>query len=198
MKEHRLRGEIKKILSSHNRVTIPSEGHHIAGVLLVFYRKNTSLNLLLTRRSMSVAIHRGEISFPGGTFEDRDQSLVQTALRETYEEVGIRVPQTDVIGALDDVWTVKSDYIITPYLVMLDFPPSVSTNSEEIHEVLEIPIRELLRPKILGVKRVGTTAGFKRTYAYRYLDYEIWGATAKILKQFLDLLTVNSNLVSAL
>lgn len=159
-----------------------------SAVLLILYPRDGEVNILLTQRSMSVAFHRGEISFPGGVLQNGDEDLLFTAIRETHEEVGVQVTRDNVVGMLDDVWTVVTNYVITPYIVIVDQPPTPILNHSEVTKVLEVPLRELLKPDSLKNETVMTRDGSRKVRAFSYQGHTIWGATAQIVKQFLDLL----------
>jgi 8-oxo-dGTP pyrophosphatase MutT (NUDIX family) len=160
-----------------------------AAVLLTLLHHSGADRVLLTVRSHTVEHHKGQISFPGGAVHDADDSLQTTALRETWEEVGIDPPDIEVIGQLDDIITV-SNFVVTPFVGVLrrapyDYVPSPL----EVAEVIEPPIAHLLDPVNTVWDERQDRARVVRSPAFLYGGHRIWGATARMLYEFLCLLT---------
>jgi len=160
-----------------------------AAVLLPLYDHADELHILFTRRSELVEHHKGQISFPGGAYDDEDGDLARTAVRETFEEIGIAPEHVEIIGQLDEMVTI-SNFLVRPFVGRITRPgPYPFVHSEvEVVEILEVPLAHLLdEANVVAEPRVyhgrPTTA-----YSYRWRDHLIWGATARILKQFIDLL----------
>ena len=131
--------------------------------------------------------HRGEISFPGGTREKGDETLLDTALRESTEEIGLLADDVEVLGELDDEVSVKTNYVISPFVGFIPWPYQFQVDGHETEETIEIPISALLnnsssRQDIRDGKVV-------TSYFYNYEGRVIWGATARILNKFLDIFT---------
>jgi len=164
-----------------------SAGRRSAAVLLIVYEKHGRPHVLLTLRSRSVLLHGGQISFPGGARESRDKDLVETALRECREEIGVEVKRQKVIGQLDQVYTLTSRYTVTPFVAFLEKPPATKLNPAEIDSVLEIPVEELLKPEGFREESVELNGISTRQYFYTWRNYTIWGATARILRRFLKI-----------
>lgn len=151
-----------------------------AAVLLVLYDKGGRPHTLLTKRSDALPVHSGQISLPGGRMEHEDADLWATALRETEEEVGVSREQVAPVGRLDDVATIATSFVITPFVGLLDHPPATTAQTSEVARIIEAPIDELLaeddrlpaRPTIA-------------TLRYPLFGEDIWGATARILTAFL-------------
>jgi 8-oxo-dGTP pyrophosphatase MutT (NUDIX family) len=163
---------IAEILSQRKRKIIIDENFGSAAVILLFYEKNGECYIIFTKRTESVAYHKGQISFPGGARDEEDASLKDTAIRETFEEIGINPDDIDILGALDDVYTITSKYSITPFVGKILYPYEFDPNKEEVEEIIEIPVSSLENDRI----------------SFKYGDHLIWGATAMILTQFLSLL----------
>ena len=175
-------------LNGRTRVARPGEGLVPSGVTIPLYDKDGGTHILFTMRTQKVKHHKGQISFPGGAAEEGDHSIVETAIRETNEEVGIPVSLIHVIGAVDDIPTI-SGFIVTPVVVRLDHPFPTDVCQDEIAELIEIPLAALNAP---GVPRVESWEWDGRPadmYFYDYGAYTVWGATGRMLKQFLDLAT---------
>jgi len=135
-----------------------------------------------------VHYHKGEISFPGGGFHPEDRELVNTALRESYEEIGLAPEDVEVLGELDDMLTKGSDYIVSPFVGAICPGYNFKLNRFETAEIIQIPVKALLEkgcrreePIIMVGNRPFTP------YVFAYEGKMIIGATARILKQLLDI-----------
>jgi 8-oxo-dGTP pyrophosphatase MutT (NUDIX family) len=179
--------EIRNILSSRKRKAIEHPYFFHAAVLIPFFNKEGNCHLLFTKRTDQVKYHKGEISFPGGAFDKGDPGLERTALRETFEEIGLKETDVQIIGLLDDIVTV-TEFIVTPFVGLFPYPYPFRTSPVEIAELIEVPVAALLDEKCFGEKEVTRMGRKEIVYAYQYGDHVIWGATARILKQFLDLI----------
>jgi 8-oxo-dGTP pyrophosphatase MutT (NUDIX family) len=159
-----------------------------AGVLLPLFCKDGSYHILFTRRTDKVKRHKGEISFPGGIYDSSDGDLEATALREADEEVGIKRQDVELLGALDEVMTM-TDFVVSPFVGFIPFPYPFVLSEEEIAEIIILPLFGFLKEGVLSEE--DWTYGDKtaRVYNYHCGGHDIWGATAKILRQFLDLIT---------
>lgn len=185
----KLRDRLRRVLPSLTKQLTGITSERRAGVLLIFYPKNGEAHILFTKRSQEVAEHKGEISFPGGAYDTQDKTILQTALRESREELGLNVSEFEILGELDDVYVPPTRFLITPFVAFMNQPPKPKPSLLEISEVLEIPASELLNPSIFR-EEVREAAGMKRQLQfYSYGQYVIWGATARILRQFLDLVS---------
>jgi 8-oxo-dGTP pyrophosphatase MutT (NUDIX family) len=159
-----------------------------AGVLLPLFCKDGSYHILFTRRTDKVKRHKGEISFPGGIYDNSDGDLAATALREAHEEVGIKPQDVQLLGSLDEVMTM-TDFIVSPFVGLIPFPYPFVLSEEEIAEIIILPLFGFLKEGVLSEE--DWTYGDKtaKVYTYHCGGHVIWGATAKILRQFLDLIT---------
>jgi len=159
-----------------------------AAVLLLLLHDQGTDRVLLTVRSHTVEHHKSEISFPGGAEHASDADLAVTALRETWEEVGVEPEHVELIGRLDDMITV-SNFVVRPFVGVLkrstrDYLP----NPVEVAEILEVPVAHLLDAANLTWEDRQVGDRWLRSPAYHYEGYRIWGATARMLHQFLMLL----------
>ena len=175
---------LQQVLSRSPKQTLDDPSLSPAGVMVLLYAKNGEQCVLLNKRSEFVEEHKGEISFPGGRKDGRDQTLLDTALRETYEEMGIRPQDVEVLGELDEVATL-SNYAISPFVGTI--PPSYrfKPSEYEVAEVIEIPIawlrsRENLRDEVRLVE-----GALIHSLAFAYQGHLVFGATANILKGLL-------------
>jgi 8-oxo-dGTP pyrophosphatase MutT (NUDIX family) len=173
----------RKILAQRPRKTIAHGNLVPAAVLLLLYEKEAKPYILLTKRTETVANHKGQISLPGGSREIQDSTLTDTALREAFEEVGVRSEDVDVLGLLDDFPTATSRFVITPVVGYLHYPPDIVVNPREVEEIIEIPLAFF--QDVSEAQVVFEDNGSPKPYPeYSYGDYYIWGATARILEQF--------------
>ena len=178
---------IRRILSEHPKVTISDPALIPAGVLLLLYPKNGEYCVLLNRRTDTVEHHKGEISFPGGSKDPGDSTLLDTALRETHEEMGISPEDVEVLGELDDTPT-NTSFLIATTVGTIPYPYEFAPSASEVAEVLEAPISILMNKeshrdevRIVGGELVTHTS-------YVYQGHIIFGATARVLSRFLELL----------
>ena len=158
-----------------------------AAVLVLLYPKDGEYCVLLNKRSQEVEHHKGEISFPGGAREPQDDGPLETALRETEEEMGVSRADVTVLGELDEVET-RSRFRVKVFVGTIAAGYSFSPSSVEIAEVLEAPVATLRDAANLRVETRWDEGSSVTSYAYAYNEHLIFGATARILRQFLDLL----------
>lgn len=159
-----------------------------AAVLLLLSHLEGEDRIVLTVRTETVEHHKGQISFPGGAVHEADADLSVTALRETWEEIGVRPEHVEVIGRLDAMVTI-SNFVVAPYVGVLTAAPYEYIPSEfEVAEVIEPPIADLLAEGTLVWEERDLKGEVRRLPAYHWNGYRIWGATARMLREFLDLL----------
>ncbi len=178
--------QIIKKLSLRERKAIQNPSLTRAAVLVPLFHKNGKCHLLFTKRTDLVKHHKGEISFPGGMVDEDDLSLEKTALREAYEEIGLREEDVQILGALDDIVTV-TEFIVTPFVGLFPYPYPFKTSPVEIAELIEVPLSFLLTKENVTEHEISRMGRREIIHAYQYGEHTIWGATARILKQFLDL-----------
>ena len=170
------------------RLRLPDENWKRSAVLIPIYIKAGSYFIIFTRRSELVRYHKGEISFPGGGYHEEDGTLLKTALRESYEEIGLVPEAVTVLGELDDVATQGSHYLISPFVGSIGPDYQYRLSRFETTEVIQIPLAALLEK---GCRREEPriTIGSISTipYVYSVGGKVIIGATARILKQFLEI-----------
>ena len=159
-----------------------------SAVLLLLLDKQGESYVVLTKRTDGVANHKGQISLPGGAVEPTDRSLLETALRETREELGIETSQMEIVGQLADVYTPASNFNITPFVARLAGTPVYRPDPIEVAEVIEVPLAVIQDRSIWWEDDRPDTAGGggDKVYFFRYGNHVVWGATAHILKQFIE------------
>jgi 8-oxo-dGTP pyrophosphatase MutT (NUDIX family) len=159
----------------------------LAAVLVLVAGAEESPQLLLFERTMDVADHKGEICFPGGSIEEGDVDAVSAALREAREELGIEPADVDVLGCLDDVHTVGSNYVITPVVGSIEKMPALVPDSTEVARPIVIGVARLSAPGAWPLERIDIAGAMREFEAHRVEGGLIWGATARILRSFLAL-----------
>jgi len=180
--------KIKEILGRRSKDRIQDPHRKRAAVLIPLFKKDGQYHILFTRRTEKVAHHRGQISFPGGQQDEKDKDLLATALREAREEMGIDQKDVHILGELDDICTATTDYCISPFVALIPYPYSFRINPQEIEEVIEVPLSALLDETKFR-QEVGRKNGHTfPVYFYQHKEHTIWGATARILKQLLELI----------
>lgn len=161
------------------------EPGRVAAVYVLFGGLEDDPELLLMRRSGEVRHHRNEWAFPGGVSEPSDESLRDTALRETVEELGVGPADVDHWGALDPVNT-RTGFVVWPFVGRLVSQESMSLCSREVAEVINVPFGEISRPESGRTISIVEENGVRNTHAYAYNGRIIWGATARIIRQALQ------------
>jgi 8-oxo-dGTP pyrophosphatase MutT (NUDIX family) len=158
-----------------------------AGVLVPLLPGGDGIELLFTRRTETVLTHKGQISFPGGQREEGDDTLVETALRETSEEIGLEPHSVDVLGELDDVFTAVSGFVITPVVGWISEDPGpLRVAPTEVERLIRVPLRRLLDPDVHTSEDRVFNGESHTIHYFRVGDDVIWGATGRILHQFLN------------
>ena len=180
-----MKQQIEKILRQRKKKKITGENLKASAVLIPLFYNQGQYHVLFTERSEEVDFHKGQVCFPGGTREPSDSSLLQTALREAEEEIGLRAKDIEILGEFDDRVTLTSNYVISPFVALIPHPYPFKADAREIREIFSVPLSFLM-----------DEANFKQeSYEYEYEGHIIWGATARILRQFVDLLKSESGVL---
>ena len=172
--------KIEEILRHYRKREIPDENLIPSAVLLPLFHYQEQYHVLFTERSEEVNAHKGQVCFPGGTYQLSDSSLLQTALREVEEEIDLKAEDVEILGELDDIRTITTDYIISPFVGFIPYPYPFKADYREIKEIFSVPLLTLMDETKF------------RQYSYEHEGHIIWGATARILKQFTELLRSGS------
>ncbi|OLC34737.1 MAG: hypothetical protein AUH81_11750 [Candidatus Rokubacteria bacterium 13_1_40CM_4_69_5] len=145
--------------------------------------------LVFAKRTDRVGHHKGQISFPGGVVDPSDASFLEAALRECEEEIGLPRRAVEPLGALDDTETVATQFVITPFVGLVREPVAWRPDGGEIERVIEVPWSALTDPGAFRVEMWERDGVRRPVYFYDYQGETVWGATARILKGYLDLIT---------
>ena len=173
---------------------LPGQGR-IAAVMIPMYAcptdraSGTATRLVLTKRHSNLSKHAGQISFPGGR-QDRGETLEQTALRETFEEIGTSENQIEVLGQLNSIYIPPSDFTVTPFVGWYDDRPGFVRSPAEVEEIIETSLSHLLKPTTMvsGNVRIEDGRTLKVPY-YQIGLHQVWGATAIILSELIERLS---------
>src|SRR3989304_4694322 len=157
----------------------------LSSLLVIIY--GIEPKILMIEKSRHLNNHAGEIAFPGGKWTDDDIDLLDTALRETEEEIGLTISRDNVIAQLANVKTLNSGYTITPFVCIIDKIPQLKTNSE-IESILHIPMIPLLQT--LDDDTDPNHKSIQEMYTFTYNNKIVWGASARILKQLVNRLAI--------
>lgn len=182
-----LRARVQTALESRSRrlSTVERDDRVPAAVLLLIVYRGDEPHLVFTKKTDTVPHHKGQFAFPGGLVETYDGSRVETALREAREEIGLDPAAVEVLGLLDDVSTATTGFVITPVIGLCSTAPALRADGREIERVLEIPLRYLLDPTAFREEQWERDGRRHPVIFMSYGDDVIWGATARILKEFL-------------
>ncbi len=191
MTQHHVLDGTRRALADHGPRALPLDGRREAAVMLLLYPHEDHDCVVFQLRTHHVAHHRGEISLPGGSRDPEDASLRHTALRETYEEIGVPPEAVEVLGRLDDTVTRGSNYRITPFVGVVDSTAGAVASARAVREVtslIYVPVAHLLAAESRAWKVVDQDGVPSATPAFRFDEHLIWGATARIVTQFVSLL----------
>ncbi len=165
------------------------ENQHLtaSAVLIPLVWRENKWNLVMTKRSMKLKKHRGQISFPGGKYDLKDKNLCNTALRETFEEIGVNFSNIEIIGSLQSHETITG-FRIFPFIGIISSEKKLVKNSAEVEEIFEVPLNFVLTKKKFS-RHYLKIKNDKRAYlAIPYGCYYIWGATAGMLVNLAELI----------
>jgi 8-oxo-dGTP pyrophosphatase MutT (NUDIX family) len=157
-------------------------------VLLFPGRENAQPTFVVTLRPTYEGIHSGQISLPGGRFELTDENLMQTALRETDEEIGMDPAEVTIIGQLTELYIPPSNYLVQPFVGFTSGSPVFNPQPKEVEQIIEIPVRQLLDEKNVREKEISVAGIQFSAPSFVIGRTTIWGATAMILNEFKEIL----------
>ncbi|AGC48398.1 NUDIX family hydrolase [Myxococcus stipitatus DSM 14675] len=165
-------------------VNLPGLVLREAAVLVPLFERDGVPHMVFTRRPATLRTHANQYSYPGGGRDAEDLTPLHTALRETEEELGIDRRGVRVLGMLDEVPTI-SQYRVRPFVGVIPGDGQYTPSVEEVAFILEVPLERLMDPAILRVERKEVLGAERDLYFYTYEGHVIWGATARILRDFL-------------
>ncbi len=171
-----------------NFPTEPGKDARVAAVLILLYPYENSVHTVFIQRHNYIGVHGGQISFPGGKRESSDRTVIQTAIREAKEETGINPDEIIILGTLTPLFIPVSNMIVTPVVGWMNENPSFNFQPEEVAFLIDAEIKRLIDPKIVKTKPIEIRG---EIVEIKYFDYDnnvIWGATAMILNELLELI----------
>ena len=178
---------IKQALAKHVVERVDGTGMMPASVMILLYFKDGEYCILLNKRSEEVEHHKGEISFPGGARDLEDRDSLETALRETEEEMGIKREDITVLGEMDEIVT-RSNFQVSVFIGTIEYPYKFTPSAIEIAEVLEFPVSALLDPANRRVETRWDNGKTATSYSYVHEEHVVFGATARILQSCIEIL----------
>lgn len=185
-----LPGEEKQFLMaplSRQRIKdIPPETYNPkkSAVLILLFPLNNSIRTVLIQRPDYEGVHSGQVAFPGGKFEEEDEELVTTALRETAEEIGVKDDEIKILGKLTELYISPSNYLVTPFVGYLNKIPAFNPNELEVRKIIVVDLDLLSDISIQGIKTIQHSNGKKiKTPCYEVEGLIVWGATAMIISE---------------
>lgn len=166
-------------------------------VLILLYEQANTIHFVLTLRQSYPGVHSGQVSLPGGKIEAFDNSPIAAALRETQEEIGINANEIEVLGELSPLYIFPSNFLVHPVVGFLNSSPIFKKEEKEVAEIIEVPLPFLLDAKKRKTKLMDLSRGLKApdltAVEVPYYDihgHHVWGATAMILSEFLELMNL--------
>jgi len=170
----------------------------LSAVLMLIYPKNNIPHFTLIQRTQYKGVHGGQISFPGGK-QEQNESLKETAIRETSEEIGIDGDSIQMLGELTQVYIPPSNFLVSPFIGFTDYEPKFTAEEKEVDEVIEVKIADLLNDELIKEKKIkiGNHTGNPMYIEVPYFELNfntVWGATAVILSEVREMLLNDSKL----
>ena len=186
------KAQIKMALGIRNHFK-PTEKNRKAGVLILLYQKNQELYVAFIQRTEYNGPHSGQISFPGGKLEKGDKNITETALRESHEEIGINSEMVEIFGQLTPLHIPVSNFVVYPVIGIYNTTPIFKIDTLEVKQVIEIKLCDLLNPENCTTKEFKYGDLSFLAPIYNPNNITIWGATAMILSEFLEIVKNNNS-----
>jgi 8-oxo-dGTP pyrophosphatase MutT (NUDIX family) len=180
---HDFKQAIRETLESREKRTISFPDYRKSAVMMIFMEKGDSPHVLLSLRTDRVSTHKGQVSFPGGSWDETDKDYLETALRETYEEVGIDPSEIEILGEYDEYISIMGFHVYV-YVGALNREVKYNPCADEIEEILEVPFSLFYNEQYDKCEKVTYDGRDYDVYYYTYGSSTIWGMTARILTDF--------------
>lgn len=172
----------------------PTNKARKAGVLILLFPKNNELHIAFIQRTEYNGPHSGQISFPGGKYELIDKNIIDTALRESQEEIGINPNLVDIFGKLSPLHIPISNFIVNPIIGMYKTTPIFKIDPKEVKKIIEIKLKDLINPKNCTTKEFKYGDLSFSAPIYNPDNTIIWGATAMMLSEFIEIIKKNNSM----
>ncbi len=163
----------------------------LSSVLILFFPEGDKTKLTLIQRPEYDGVHGGQIAFPGGKMEEIDNSLMDTALRESFEEIGVEPDKIKIIGKLSQLYIPPSNFLVEPFVGYTDIKPDFCADPAEVSEILFIDLNELLNESSFQHKEINIRNFRTKVPCYFINERIIWGATSMILSELLEVIKPN-------
>lgn len=164
-----------------------AKNYRKSAVLILLYHKEERLKSILIERSSYHGAHSGQISFPGGKYEEEDMHLVNTAIRETYEEIGVITSPMDVLGALSPVAIPISQFAVYPFICLIPFVPAIQKEPNEVIDAIEFDVMDFIKHATIEERKVQAIDRELIVPCFLINGHIVWGATGMILNEFREL-----------
>lgn len=179
--------DIRRLLANRPRRVIDPPQMRPAAVLVPLFEAEGETHILFTLRTDTVTHHKGQVAFPGGGRHAADRDLLETALREAHEEIGLHPRQVEILGALDDVLTISS-FQVTPWVGRIEWPVELVGSERETADIFTVALSRLLDPALCSVEeRVYEGRRYYPLHRFSGGRHPIWGITGHILASFLEI-----------
>ena len=188
--------KIKERLSDIQTKKIPDDNilYRHAGVLIPLFMEDGIGKVLFTKRTDNVTHHKGQISFPGGSVDEKDNSIKDAVLREADEEIGLKKKDVEILGRIDDAMALVSNFIVHPYVGFIPYPYNFIINRGEVDRLIKVPLNAFYAENAESKKRyIKYDRQVYYGFVYEYESDLIWGATARIMANFMEI--VGNNLL---
>ena len=168
--------------------TAPNSNTRQSAVLILLFPNGNSIDTLLIKRPVYDGPHSGQVSFPGGKFDEADSDIQATALRETFEEVGVSPSDISIIGQLTQLYIPVSNMMVHPFVGVIDFKPLFKPDVKEVERIISAPINQLVNPKNRSIKVIPSHQKLITAPYFNISKEFVWGATAMILAEFVEII----------
>jgi 8-oxo-dGTP pyrophosphatase MutT (NUDIX family) len=175
--------------SSTTRLSFkPNEQTRRSAVLILFYPSNNEIYVPLILRPSYDGVHSAQVAFPGGKYEPTDENLIQTALREAQEEIGLKINNVKILGTLTELFIGPSNFKILPVIGYVLYKPDFRADKREVEKILETKLNDISNPAIIGSSEMLIRGEQAIVPHYEIDNHKIWGATAKMISELLFIL----------
>lgn len=189
-----LPGEIaqnRMAASSRFRVKLePNDRTRQSAVLILFYPRNGQVFVPLILRPVYDGVHSGQMAFPGGRYELKDKTLIQTALREAQEEIGLRLEAVEVLGVLTKIYIPPSNLVVLPVVAAISGAPEFFPDPREVADIFEFSLDEITDPLVISESEIEVRGTKVKAPHYLLQNQKVWGATAMMISELNEILTV--------
>ncbi|MBF4519027.1 CoA pyrophosphatase [Flavobacterium sp. ANB] len=175
--------------SSKTRLSFkPNEHTRRSAVLILFYPFKDEVYLPLILRPSYDGVHSAQVAFPGGKYEPADENLIQTALREANEEIGLKISDVKILGTLTELFIGPSNFKVLPVIGYLSYKPDFIGDKREVEKILETKLNDIYNPNIIGSSEMLIRGEQVTVPYYEIHNNKVWGATAKMISELLFVL----------